>query len=121
MHETLAFTDYRLRGPIPTCPHHRQGTTDGRGRLREGELAPGDYVVEVGDSFAVVGARYAAICYVDDRPDVYRLPGYGAQVDPGSPRVYERSWKVPTSTSPGDFADGLEDETGRDDALDESA
>jgi hypothetical protein len=57
LHAVAANENYTLRGPIPTQPMTRLGTLDGVGRLRETELPPGDYLIEVGDGFAVVGAR----------------------------------------------------------------
>ncbi len=105
--EPLPGANYELWGPVPNETFRRSGTTDSDGRLREVEVAPGDYVVQIGESFTVAGARYAGLCYADDRPDVQRMPGLGEAPAHG-PRIYDDAWQIFTQAGPDDFIDEIE-------------
>lgn len=100
--EPIAFAPYEIRGPLPERTYVRTGATDGQGRLREAELAVGEYLVLCDGGFTVAGSRLTPILRADLHPDVHRLHGHGADVDPGRSFEYPDSWVV-LNAGEGDF------------------
>ena len=105
--ERVASKDYKITGPLPDSTHVREGTTDANGRLREMELAVGEYLVECDGGFTVAGSRLTRLLRSDDDYDVHRLHGHSKEVEPTQSIEYEDPWVVP---QPGDFVDHALDE-----------
>jgi hypothetical protein len=103
--EPVASKPYEIRGPLPERTHVRTGTTDQHGRLREAELAVGEYLVLCDGGFTVAGSRLTEILRRDVAPDVHRLHGYDADTPPVRSVEYADPWIV-LNAGAGDFIAG---------------